>query len=210
MKRRDTLKTIALGSITAGALLQSCKPNPAEENHAEAHGEHQHAAPKGYEPDEHDKALLARQFFTPHEMATITVLANWIIPADDRSGNAEAAGVPAFIEFMAKDNPGFQTPLRGGLRWMDVQCLNRHEKAFIDCTPEQQTALLDEIAYPDTAKPEMSQGVSFFNLMRNLTASGFWSSEIGIQDMGYDGNRPYIWDGVPQDVLESLGLTDVG
>jgi hypothetical protein len=66
--------------------------------------------------------------------------------------------------------------------------------------------MVDEIAFPEKAKPEMEQGVSFFNTMRDLTATGFFTSKIGIADLGYVGNTPNQWDGVPQDVLDQYGL----
>jgi gluconate 2-dehydrogenase gamma chain len=109
--------------------------------------------------------------------------------------------VPEFIEFIVKDMPQHQIPMRGGLRWLDMQTLKLHEKAFKDCTPEQRIALVDQIAYPNKAKPEMKQGVSFFNLMRNLTATGFYTSPIGVKDIGYAGNQANQWTGVPADVL---------
>lgn len=154
-----------------------------------------------------DAKLLAEKFFTDHEIKTITVLSDIIIPADAHSGSASQAGVPAFIEFMAKDQPSFQTPLRGGLRWLDSASIKRFGKNFIACTAKEQISLVDEIAYPEKAKPAVSQGVSFFSLMRNLTASGFYSSEMGHNDIGYVGNRPNNWDGVPEEVLKQYGLS---
>ncbi len=154
-----------------------------------------------------DAKLLAEKFFTDHEIKTITVLSDIIIPADAHSGSASQAGVPAFIEFMAKDQPSFQTPLRGGLRWLDSASIKRFGKNFIACTAKEQISLVDEIAYPEKAKPSVSQGVSFFSLMRNLTASGFYSSEMGHNDIGYVGNRPNNWDGVPEEVLKQYGLS---
>ena len=108
-------------------------------------------------------------------MATITVLADIIIPKDGKSGSASDAKVPEFIEFIVKDIPSHKLPMRGGLKWLDMQCLNRYGKPFIKCSSAQQTQLLDLIAYPELAKAEMAQGVAFFNRMRDLTASGFWS-----------------------------------
>ena len=116
-------------------------------------------------PDEmkYEKELLAKEkFFTDHEMATITVLADIIIPKDEVSGSASDAKVPEFIEFIVKDMPQHQVPMRGGLRWLDMQCLKRYEKAFKDCSQQQQIEMVDEIAYPNKAKPEMKQGVAFF------------------------------------------------
>ena len=139
-------------------------------------------------------------------MTTITLLGDIIIPRDEVSGSASDAKVPEFIAFIVKDMPEHQVPMRGGLRWLDLQCLKRFEKAFKDCTPQQQIEMVDEIAYPKRAKPEMAQGVAFFTLMRNLTASGFYTTEIGVKDMGYIGNVPNQWNGVPEDVLKQHNL----
>ena len=153
-----------------------------------------------------EQRINSETFFTTDEMATITILGDIIIPRDEVSGSASEARVPAFIEFIVKDMPVHQTPLRGGLRWLDVQCLNRFGKAFKDCNHEQQMQMVDDIAWPKKAKPGMLQGVTFFNLMRDLTATGFYTSEIGVKDIGYIGNVPNQWNGVPSDVLKQYGL----
>ncbi len=88
-----------------------------------------------------------------------------------------------------------------------MQCLKKYEKAFKDCNSAQQMELVDQIAFPAKAKPGMAPGVSFFSLMRNLTATGFYTSEIGVKDVGYVGNRPNQWNGVPDDVLKQYGLS---
>jgi hypothetical protein len=148
----------------------------------------------------------APKFFTENEMATITILGDIIIPKDDISGSASDAKVPDFIEFIVKDMPEHQVPMRGGLRWLDVQCLTRDSRAFKDGNHTQQLERVDEIAWPKKAKPEMQQGVAFFNLMRNLTATGFYTSEIGVKDVGYKGNAPNQWNGVPDDVLKQYNM----
>jgi hypothetical protein len=140
-------------------------------------------------------------------LATVTVLADIIIPADEKSGSASQAGVPAFIEFMMKDQPQWQTPMRGGLAWLDNKCRKFYGKPFAQCSKAQQIELVDQIAYPGLAKPEMQQGVSFFSLMRNFTATGFFSSKMGIADIGYMGNKPNKWEGVPEDVLKQFNLS---
>ena len=205
MDRRKSLKALLVGTVSTGVLLEACE-NPATDKAA------QPAAAKPAGPDrfaeeaENDKKVQSYTFFTAAEMATITVLADIIIPKDAVSGSASEAKVPDFIEFIVKDMPQHQTPMRGGLRWLDMQCLTRYNQQFTACTPQQQIEMVDEIAYPATAKPNMRQGVSFFNLMRNLTASGFYTSEIGVADIGYMGNKPNKWNGVPQDVLQQYGL----
>jgi hypothetical protein len=130
-----------------------------------------------------------------------------IIPADEVSGSASQSGVPKFIEFMMKDQPNWQTPMRGGLSWIDMESRKRFSKVFTACSKDQQIKIVDDIAFPEKAKPEMSQGVAFFNMLRNFTATGFFSSEIGIKDIGYKGNVPNQWDGVPAEVLKQYGLS---
>jgi hypothetical protein len=155
----------------------------------------------------HDEKLMKEVFFTPAEMATLTILSDIIIPADSVSGSASAAGVPAFIEFIVKDMPQHQTPMRGGLRWLDVESSKRFGKPFREISAAERIKIVDDIAYPNDAKPEHSQGVAFFSLMRNLTATGFYTSQEGIKDIGYIGNTPNQWNGVPADVLKQYGLT---
>ncbi|MEP6700393.1 MAG: gluconate 2-dehydrogenase subunit 3 family protein, partial [Bacteroidota bacterium] len=101
-----------------------------------------------------------------------------------------------------------QIPMRGGLRWLDIQCLKRYEKSFNDCSQQQRVEMVDLIAYPELVKdkPELKPGTSFFSLMRNLTATGFYTSEIGVKDMGYAGNKPTQWNGVPDEVLKQYNV----
>jgi hypothetical protein len=210
MDRRKSLKALAVGTLSAGVLFEACKDGDAEKKAAEAKAAE--AANGGFTLDrmaeeaETYKAVTATTFFTPQEMATITILGDIIIPKDEVSGSASDAKVPDFIEFIVKDMPEHQVPMRGGLRWLDIQCLKRYEKAFKDCSQLQQMEMVDEIAWPKKAKPQMAQGVSFFNLMRNLTVTGFYTSEIGVKDVGYAGNKPNKWNGVPDDVLKQYGL----
>lgn len=203
MKRRDSIKAMTLGTLGAVTLLQSCD---TDKKKTVISGE------KKFDYDRHpveklrDEKLMSEKFFDDHEMKTITVLGDIIIPKDEISGNASDAGVPAFIEFIVKDKPEFQLPMRGGLKWLDLQCLKQFENPFIDCSVQQQIAMVDQIAYPEQAKPEMKQGVAFFTVMRNLTTTGFFTSDIGIKDIGYMGNKVTQWDGVPQEVLDQMGL----
>jgi hypothetical protein len=205
MDRRKYLKTLAAGSVGAAALLQGCDPadKPTASSTAEAPV---FTIDRTAAELVREKKLLSEKFFDEHEMKTIGVLADIIIPKDEVSGSATDAGVPAFIEFIAKDQPRYQTPIRGGIKWLDLQAMKRFDADFASCAAQQQIELVDEIAFPEKAKPEVQQGVSFFNTMRDLTACGFFTSEIGIKDLGYMGNRPNQWDGVPQDVLEHYGM----
>ncbi len=206
MDRRESLKALAVGSLSVGAILTGCDDKKTTEDTKKPGGDKGEVYGRTPEEKERDAKLKAEKFFTDAEMKTITVLAAIIIPKDETSGSAVDAGVPEFIEFTVKDQPKYQLPLRGGLRWLDVQCLKHYDKAFTDCSQQQQLEMVDKIAYPEKATPETSQGVNFFTLMRNLTATGFYTSEIGIKDLGYVGNRPNEWDGVPADVLKKYNL----
>jgi gluconate 2-dehydrogenase gamma chain len=201
MDRRKYLKTLAVGTITTGVLANACAPELKKEEIPAGAG-------PAREPAEIEryKKLVAEKFFDDHEMKTLTILVDIIIPRDEVSGSATDAKVPEFLEFIVKDMPKHKVPMRGGLKWLDLQCLKKYSKAFSDCTTEQQIEVVDKIAYPEQAAYNMHQGVAFFNLLRDLTATGFYTSEIGIKDIGYVGNKPNQWDGVPQDVLDHYGV----
>ncbi|MDZ7773716.1 MAG: gluconate 2-dehydrogenase subunit 3 family protein [Balneolaceae bacterium] len=196
--RREALKTLTLASFaTVGLTMTGCQNSP--ENPAN------NPFGEGVSPE--DLEMWNRSFFTEHEFETVRQLTNMIIPADERSGNAEEAGVPEFIDFMMLDRPGNQTPIRGGLNWLDAQCRKQFGGNFVDCTEEQKHAMLEQIAWPEDAEPGMEPGVRFFNRMRDLTASGFWSSETGIDDIGYIGNMATSWDGCSDEACEHVGVS---
>lgn len=155
-------------------------------------------------------AGLAPKFFAPHEYDTVRMLVDLIIPRDDRSGSATDAGVPEFMDFMMADEDTLaeaRTAMRGGLAWIDAECRRRFGRPFTECAGPEQTALLDDIAWPARARPPMSQGAAFFNSFRDLTASGFWSSEMGVRDLNYKGNA-FVpeWRGCPDAVLRKVGV----
>jgi gluconate 2-dehydrogenase gamma chain len=153
-------------------------------------------------------AAYAPKFFTAHEWKTVRVLADIVIPRDERSGSATDAGVPEFMDFMMTDRPSDQLPMRGGLAWLDAECRRRWKKSFVACSTPERTALLDDIAWPDKAAPESSQGVAFFNRFRDLTASGFFSSKMGVADLRYRGNTVVpVWKGCPDEALAKLGVS---
>lgn len=205
MDRRESLRLIATGAVAAPAVIAGCNTDDKKTEVAAA--DPKFNLDRNPAEVENEKRLLAMdKFFTDHEMVTIAILSDIIIPKDDVSGSATDAKVPEFIEFIVKDMPNHQTPLRGGLRWLDMQCVTRYNNAFKDCTKEQQIELIDQIAYPKKAKLEMAQGVSFFNKMRDMVATGFYTSQIGVKDIGYMGNTANEWNGVPDDVLKQYGL----
>jgi hypothetical protein len=107
-----------------------------------------------------------------------------------------------------REREGRQTAMRGGLSWLDAECVDRFSgRTFVDCSETERTAVLDDIAWPEKARPEMSQGVTFFTSFRDLVATGFWSSQMGVKDLDYRGNVFVAeWKGPPREVLEKLGL----
>lgn len=215
MDRRKSIKALLIGTAASGVFVEACKNTDKKAIASSADAKLDDA-----DRMEEEKAYLKKlqagdKFFTEHEMATIMVLEDIILPKDEISGSASDAKVHDFIEFIVKDVPSHQTPLRGGLRWIDVYCLNHYGKPFKDCDKKQQIELVDQIAYPEVKdaiaktnrvrKPEMAQGISFFNKMRDLVMTGFYTSEIGVKDIGYMGNTPNKWNGVPDDVLKQYG-----
>ena len=209
MNRRESLKAISLSTLSTGLLLEAC--NMDTDNSAKEISRLNLEETAGLQDFEIQrlKKLNNEQFFSADEILTITVLADIIIPKDEISGSASDAKVPDFIEFIVKDIPTHQVPIRGGLRWLDMQCLNRYDNFFIKCTHIQQLEMVEEIAYPLKAKSQMQPGVAFFNLFRSLTLSGFYTSKIGIEDIGYVGNAPGKWEGVPADVLAQYNLEEL-
>ena len=153
---------------------------------------------------ERDERLRAEIFLNEHELATVAVLCDIILPASPTAGSASDAEVPEFIEFIVKDMPYHQIPMRGGLMWLDAESNKRFNKEFINCSDAEQIEVVDDIAYPDPdgKKPAMGPGINFFNLMRNLTLTGYYTTKVGFDDLGFVGNFPNVWDGVPEEILK--------
>jgi hypothetical protein len=179
ISRRDILRTLAVGAA-AGSVLQVIPAEAAEYIHQMVHKE-KAATPAGaYTP----------KYFPPAQYAMLTFLCDAIIPKDEKSGGALEAGAPEFIDLLTSENPEYQLKLGGGLFWLDAACTDRYGNVFMQCTPEQKKEILDLIAYRKNAKQDatLSQGVSFFAFLRNLTTDGFYTSKIGIADLQYIGN----------------------
>jgi hypothetical protein len=151
---------------------------------------------------------FAPKFFTPAEFRTVGILADMIIPRDERSGSATDAGVPEFMDFIMMDYSFNQKWMRSGLAWIVAQSTTRFGKPFGDVTVSQREQILNDIAWPARAPATMTDGVTFFNRFRDLTSSGFWSSRIGVKDLHYIGStfNPN-WNGCPPEALAKLGVT---
>ena len=199
LDRRDALKALASAPAAAAAALTWTHAEALEASIA-AHHARQVAAQA--------QAPYSPKFFTAHEWATVNVLVDLIIPKDDKSGSATEAGVPEFMDFMVLDQPTRQTAMRGGLAWLDHESHRRTDKTFAASSDAERRAILDEIAWPRrTVAPALAYGVTFFNMFRDLTASGFYTSRIGMDDLEYQGNTfVHDWKGCPPEWLKKLGV----
>ena len=192
MRRRDVLK------ILLAAPAATIAWTDAEAMQAASAAQTARAAATPFVP----------KFFTTVEFRFVRVLADIVIPKDERSGSASDAGVPEFMDFMMIEQPARQVAMRGGLAWLDRECQIRFDKIFLDCSAAERTAVLDDIAWPAKAKPELAHGVAFFSSFRDLTAAGFWTTRMGIDDLQYLGNRSVArWNGCPNAALKKLGVS---
>ena len=198
MNRRKALQALASAPLAAAAITWT---------EAEAK-EAAYASSDARQAAQRAKVAYKPKFFTAHEWATIAVLTNLIIPKDEKSGSATDAGVPEFMDFMMIDQPNRQTAMRGGLAWLDAECHRRFAKTFVAGTDADRRAVLDDIAWPRRqTKPGLAYGVAFFSSFRDLTASGFFSSRIGMADLDYMGNTCVPeWNGCPPEWLKKLGV----
>lgn len=188
---------VALLGMTAAAA--ACGPRARGKG---AEGPH-HA-------DSTSAAMQAPQFFTPHEFATVTLLADLIIPADERSGSASEAGVPAYLDFALREveDDAMRLAIRGGLAWLDAESGRRFGRPFADAAPVQRRAILDDIAWPARTPPALANGTAFFSDLRDLVATAFWSSQVGVRDLQYQGNVAVSeWSGCPDAALRKLGVS---
>ncbi len=157
------------------------------------------------------RSAYTPKFFTRSEWRTVRMLADYIIPADDRSGSATDAKVPEYMDFLLSDSDASESSkvaMRGGLGWMDFECVERFGTTFVKSTVAQRKQVMNDIAWPKKAAAGKSQGVAFFNRFRDLTAGGFFSSEMGWKDVRYVGNtfNPE-WNGCPPEAMAKLGVS---
>jgi gluconate 2-dehydrogenase gamma chain len=180
--RREALRNIALSVTLAGM--------PADA----AQHVHEHAA----QEKQKTGGVYKPKHFNDHEYATVRRLTELIIPKDEVSGSAIEAGAPEFIDLIADNNSEIGLRMTGGLAWLD----HHTGKTFLELTPQEQTSLLDKIAFRMNASPETSQGIEFFRWIRRLTADAFYTSPIGIKDVGYIGNKGSTTFQVPVAAIE--------
>jgi hypothetical protein len=200
--RRELLRRAGSASL-AGFALTAVQVEAAHEHVAKAKAAAASGKAGPYKP----------RLFDAHEWATVRLLADMILPADERSGSASDALVPEFIDAIATDElaearerEDLQTRLRGGLRWLDRETRGRFGREFVDGAEGERKAVLDAIAWPERVAAGLEPGAAFFTLFRDLVASGFWSSKAGVEDLGYVGNTFVAeWSGCPAEVVARVG-----
>ena len=210
MDRRKSLKAIALGSVATGLAAHGCKPGEEKPEVVDAKAHE----PVKWRTDYENKILTeikeGENFFNEHQTETMVVLCDLILPPSEQYKGASDADVVSFIDFMARDTESekMQTDLKGGLMWLVRKCNLLNGVNFKSATAAQQKVILDEIAYYDSEVPESERPfeVNFFSMVRNMTMTGFYTTKIGIDEIGYKGNMPNVWDGVPQEVLDQHGV----
>ena len=194
MKRRDILKAAAVAPLAFTPFSAAEGDKAALHAAAALEGQAQGAA---YVP----------RYFTPGEWKQVRILVDMIIPRDERSGSATEAGVPEFMDWICNDSPAYGWT-RDALRWLDGFAFTSYHRAFAKCTDAERRALLDQVAWPRTAKRELLEGVNYFNRLRDFTASGFFSSQMGVKDIQYMGNVAIPeWKGCPKPALDHLGVS---
>ena len=191
MDRRQAITALAAMSATLGipvSVLEAATKRLST----------QHSAPSTpFDP----------RFFTAGELAAATKLMDLIIPRDARSGAASEAKVDEYMDFICAEYHNTGDWMRSGLMWLEGNSTGRFGKKFVDLTDQQRTQILDDIAWPARARPEMQAGATFFTRFRDLTSSGFWSSQMGVEDLQYQGNTFVAeWKGCPPEAKAKIGV----
>ena len=220
MDRREALKVITAAAASA-ALAEGLLPATSDAQQVAAPGPKPKVAatappisgPRGTMTD---PVLLTAKATWPRllsasEMVTLAALCDMIIPADDKSPSASAVGAPAYInEYVSAPYEWAEKSLvrvRGGLGWLDVESQRRFTRRFVALTNAERTQICDDICFYPDARPQFKAAARFFGEIRNLTQSGFYTSDAGMKDLQYIGNVPLAkFEGPPPEVLKKLGL----
>ena len=213
--RRKALKILGTaagtGLIANYAAAQQPSGNPAP---AVQRPSHPASGPRGTPSDPdllHPTAPWPRKL-SASELATLAALCDTIIPADAKSPSASTVGVPAYInEYVSAPYDGQMRDLirvRGGISWLTLESVKRFGRSYVRLSPAERTQICDDICFLPKAKPEFQAAARFFDLIRDLTAVGFYTTDAGMKDLQYIGNMALPkFDGPPPEVMKHLGLT---
>ena len=135
-------------------------------------------------------AIYRPVFFSAPEYAMVERLTDLIIPTEDTPG-ARDAGVSEFVDLMVSRDPELQRDFRAGLGWLNQRGRQTWGKAFVMLHPDQQTTLLESLAYRKKFRPDDEEGQKFFNFVRDYTVMGFYTSEIGLKELDFPGLKFY-------------------
>ncbi len=175
--RREAIKSVAVGVGAVSSL-------PILNNLASGQGHQHHVVA----PLVADTAIKAPAFFNKHQFATITELASLIIPTDETPGAREAK-VNEYIDLIVGESAfDVQKIFLDGLAWLDKASKDRHKKNFVGLTNAQQVGLLTEISKIKNPAPHETTQAKFFKAIKDMTIDGFYTSKIGIEELGYVGN----------------------
>lgn len=202
VERREILRYIGIASVASTF--------PGFAHWVFACSQAQHSTPSAQAAS----ATYQPLFFSPQNYRMIEHLAEQIIPEDATPG-ATTAGVAEFIDFMVANRvpvsgsrdvrstedaiemgTAAQNQFLSGLNWMNAHSYSEFGHLYMDCTPEQQTSLLEELAYKAKFKPGTESGRVFFQFMRDYTVVGYYTSKIGLESIGYPGLRT-VWPKMP-------------
>jgi gluconate 2-dehydrogenase gamma chain len=178
VERREVLRLLALASAVSAA--------PGFQRWVFAFGEDDACA--GNAPPRAESYVP--RFFTPEEYALVALLASVIIPTDDTPGATEA-GVSEFIDTMVAHDVPLQPRFRGALAWVEARSRLRHGRPFAALSSEEQVAFLEPLAYAAKHRDGDEEGRRFFNLLREYTVMGFYTSRVGLEQLGDPGLATY-------------------
>ena len=110
--------------------------------------------------------------------------------------------LPAFIDLFFFNDTATIEIYTGGIAWLDHAMARHHSSDFVNATPEQQSAMLDLIAYRKNESPELGPGIHFFDWTRRMVVDAYYTSPVGIKDIGYLGNTAVSKFEVPREAID--------
>jgi gluconate 2-dehydrogenase gamma chain len=218
MDRRHALKVMAIAA--SAPVMVSCASDEATEGEAVGGSDaapspasNPRAAGNAWDPDLIAPSVPWARTLSRDELASLAVLSDVILPADERSPAASALGAHDFIDEWVsapyEGNERDRVLVRGGLIWLDREAARRFggELRFRDLSADQHVAICDDICHAPDAEEGFEFAARFFDRVRDLTATAFWTTRQGMDDLQYVGNVPLAtWDPPPPEVLRHIGL----